>query len=217
MKQVPYQIAIVGQSGRGKTMGFRNMDSETTGYINAEAKPLPFIKDFKHYNIPNNWQETYQTLIEFAKNPDITTVVLDSFSAYVDSLLKTAKEKYKNFDVWNFYNDEVSKLMYIVKFYPKNLIMTSHVNSVEDVNGVVEQRIAVKGKEHNITGIEHNFTIVLWADVKIVDGKRQYVYDFHSNGITTTKTPPDFLEEGEERMENDANAFLEKINKVLNK
>ena len=99
MKQLPYQIAIAGQSGRGKTMGFRNMNPDTCGFINAEAKPLPFIKDFKHYNIPNNWQETYQTLIDFAKNPDITEVVLDSFSAYSDSLLKTARDKFKNFDI----------------------------------------------------------------------------------------------------------------------
>lgn len=217
MKQVPYQIAIVGQSGRGKTMGFRNMDPNATGYVNAEAKPLPFIKDFKHYTIPNNWQETYQTLIEFAKNPDITTVVLDSFSAYVDSLLKTAREKFKNFDVWNFYNDEVSKLMYIIKYYPKNLIMTGHVANFEKENGITEQRVAVKGSEHNKAGIEHNFTVVLFADVMMLDSKRQYIYHFHSDGITTAKTPPMFLDEGEERMENDANAFLERINRVLNK
>ena len=99
MNRVPYQIAIVGRSGRGKTMAFRNMDADACGYVNAEGKPLPFIKDFKHYNIPNNWQETYQILIDFAKDPDITEVVLDSFSAYVDSLLKTAREKYKGFDV----------------------------------------------------------------------------------------------------------------------
>ena len=216
MKQVPYQIAIVGQSGRGKTMGFRNMDPETTGYINAEAKPLPFIKDFKHYTIPNNWQETYQTLIEFAKNPDITTVVLDSFSAYVDSLLMTSRNTYKNHDIWNFYNDEISKLMYIIKYYPKNLIMTAHVANFETNGGITEQRIAVKGNEHNKAGIEHNFTITLFADVRLEDNKRNYVYEFQSNGVTTAKTPP-FIAQGEERMDNDANAFLERINKVLNK
>ena len=217
MNKVPYQIAIVGQSGRGKTMGFRNMNPNSCGYINAEAKPLPFIKDFKHYTIPNNWQETYQTLIEFAKNPNITEVVLDSFSAYVDSLLKTAREKFKNYDVWNFYNEEVSKLMYIIKYYPKTLIMTAHVGNIEKENGVTEQRIAVKGSEHNKAGVDANFTIVLFADVKLVDNKRRYVYNFHSDGLTTAKTPPMFLEEGEEWMDNDTNAFLERINKVLNK
>ena len=46
---IPYQIAIVGMSGKGKTMAFRNMNPETCGFINAEGKPLPFINKFKHY------------------------------------------------------------------------------------------------------------------------------------------------------------------------
>ncbi len=107
--------------------------------------------------------------------------------------------------------------MYIIKYYPKNLIMTGHVANFEKENGITEQRIAVKGSEHNKAGIEHNFTVVLFADVMLLDNKRQYIYHFHSDGITTAKTPPMFLNEGEERMGNDMNEFLERINKVLNK
>jgi hypothetical protein len=91
----PYPIAIVGSSGRGKTMSFQNMDPNTCGFINCENKPLPFINKFKNYCTPSTWQETYQKLIEYGKNPDITEVVLDSFSAYADSLLKTARETKK--------------------------------------------------------------------------------------------------------------------------
>lgn len=91
----PYQIAVVSASGKGKTMSFRNMNPETCGFINAEGKPLPFINKFKHYCTPNTWTETYQKLIEYGKDPEITEVVLDSFSAYIDSLLKTARETKK--------------------------------------------------------------------------------------------------------------------------
>lgn len=144
-KQV-YQFAIVGMSGKGKTMCFRNMNPEITGFINAENKPLPFINKFKHYSTPKDWQETYQKLIEFAKNPEITVVVLDSFSAYVDSLLKTAREIKKGFDVWNFYNEEIGKLMYIIKRYPKDIFVSAHYEWVETEEGAIEKRIAVKGK-----------------------------------------------------------------------
>lgn len=96
-KRVPYQIAIVGQSGKGKTMSFRNMNPETCGFINMEGKPLPFINKFKHYSVPNTWQEAYNKLIEFMKDPLITEVVLDSFSAYVDSLLETARKAKKGY------------------------------------------------------------------------------------------------------------------------
>ena len=81
--------------------------------------------------------------------------------------------------------------------------MTGHVANFEKENGISEQRISVKGSEHNKAGIEHNFTIVLFADVMTLDNKRSYIYHFHSDGITTAKTPPMFLNEGEERMENE--------------
>ncbi len=213
-----YQFAIVGMSGKGKTMTFRNMNQEVTGFINAENKPLPFINNFKHYSTPKDWQETYQKLIEFAKIPEITVVVLDSFSAYVDSLLKTAREIKKGFDVWNFYNEEIGKLMYIIKRYPKDIFMTAHYEWVETEEGAIEKRIAVKGKEWKGL-IESNFTIVHYADMKITaEKKREYFIVLNSDGKSSAKTPPMFLkDEMEQEMPNDANAFLERVNEVLNK
>ena len=82
----PYQIMIVGSPGRGKTYSFRNMNPETCGFINMEGKPLPFINKFKYYSAPNGWQDAYNKLIEFAKDPNITEVVFDSFSTYMDAV-----------------------------------------------------------------------------------------------------------------------------------
>lgn len=146
MAKQTFQFAIVGMSGKGKTMCFRNMNPETCGFINIENKPLPFVNNFKYYSTPKDWQETYHKLIEFAKNPDITEVVLDSFSAYIDSLLKTAREIKKGFDVWNLYNEEIGKLMYLIKRYPKDIFMTAHYEWVETEEGAIEKRILVKGK-----------------------------------------------------------------------
>ena len=96
-----------------------------------ESKPLPFINKFKHYSTPNNWQECYQKLIEYAKDSTIEVIILDSFSAYVDSLLKTARDTKKGFDIWNYYNEEIGKLQYLIKKYPKHLIVTGHYEWVE--------------------------------------------------------------------------------------
>ena len=216
-KQI-YQFAIVGMSGKGKTMSFRNMDPETTGFINIENKPLPFVNKFKHYSTPKDWQETYQTLIEFAKNPEITQVVLDSFSAYVDSLLRTAREIKKGFDVWNMYNEEIGKLMYIIQRYPKDIFMSAHYEWVETEEGAIEKRIAVKGKEWKGM-IESKFTIVHYADMKVTaEKKREYFITLNSDGKSSAKTPPMFLkDEMEQEIPNDANAFLQRVREVLNK
>ncbi len=217
MNKQPYQVAVVGMSGKGKTMAFRNMSPDKCGYINSECKPLPFPNKFKHYAIPKTWQETYQQLIDYAKNKDITEVVLDSFSEYIDSLLKTAREKFKGFDTWNFYNEEVGKLLFVVKNYPKDIFVVAHSANFENETGIVERRIAVKGNEWNKVGIEQAFTIVHFADVHLIEGtKREYILTTQSDGSHTAKTPPMFLDEDQDTIPNDCNTFLNKVRKTLN-
>ena len=214
MNKTPYQFLLIGMPGRGKTMAMRNMSTKTTGYVNMESKPLPFINKFEHYSTPNNWQECYQKLIEYAKDATIEVVVLDSFSAYVDSLLKTARDTKKGFDIWNYYNEEIGKLQYIIKKYPKHIVVLGHYEWVESEEGAVEKRLAIKGKEWKGM-LEKDYTIVHYSDVAVVDGKRKYFITLNSDGKSSAKTPPMFLEENEEKIVNDYNLFIERVNDKL--
>jgi hypothetical protein len=216
MSKVPYQFLLIGMPGRGKTMSLRNMNPETSGFINMESKPLPFINKFKHYSTPNNWQECYQKLIEYAKDSTIEVVILDSFSAYVDSLLKTARDTKKGFDIWNYYNEEIGKLQYIIKKYPKHIIVLGHYEWVETEEGAIEKRLAVKGKEWKGM-LEKDYTIVHYADMTVKEGKREYFITLNGDGKSSAKTPPMFLEEGEEKIVNDYNLFIDRVNDKLNK
>jgi hypothetical protein len=215
MNTTPYQIALVGAPGRGKTMSFRNLNPETTGFINIEGKPLPFINKFKHYSAPNNWQECYQKLIEYAKDDTVKVVVLDSFSAYVDSLLKTARETKRGFDIWNYYNEEIGKLLFAIKKYPKHIIVSAHYEWVETDAGAVEKRIMVKGREWKGL-VEKDFTIVHYADMRLDNKKRSYTLALNCDGINSAKTPPIFTDDGVDEIENDYSLFLEKMNDKLN-
>lgn len=95
-----YKILIPGASGKGKTYMFRTMDPNTTGFINVENKPLPFKNNFKyHKRITAGSKEALDTLVEYAKNPEITSIVFDSFSAYMDLVLSEARAVKKGFDV----------------------------------------------------------------------------------------------------------------------
>ena len=144
-------------------------------------------------------------------------MVFDSFSGYVDSLLETARKTKKNFDIWNMYNEEVGKLLYLVKKYPKDIIVSAHSNNVESVDGIAEKRIAVKGKEWNIAGIESKFTIVVFSEVKrdSMTNKPSYIFELNSDGITTAKTPPMFVEGEATTVPNDANALLTTVRHKL--
>jgi hypothetical protein len=213
----PYQFAIIGPSGRGKTMCFRNMNPNTCGFINMEGKPLPFINKFKHYYVPSTWQDAYNKLIEFAKNPDITEVVLDSFSGYIDSLLKNLRDTKRGFDIWNAYNDEIGKLLFVIKKFPKDIFVTAHTNSVTNDEGAAERRIAVKGNEWNNVGVEKDFTIVNLAGVKNIDGKKEYILYLNSDGKDSSKTPPFIVDTlgSVEFIPNDASIMLAAVRKAL--
>ena len=211
----PYQFMIVGSPGRGKTYSFRNMNPETCAFINMDGKPLPFINKFKYYYTPNGWQDAYTKLIEYAKNSEITEVVFDSFSTYTDSVLKTGRETKKGFDVWNLYNEEIAKLMYLFKKYPKDIFVTAHYEWIQNEGGAIEKRIKVKGKEFEGM-VEKDFTIVAFADMRIKDEKREYYLKLNTDGKDSAKCPPIFLVDEQDTIPNDSNAFLTHVRKILN-
>lgn len=218
MKVTPYQFALVGMPGKGKTMAFRNMDPETTGFINMECKPLPFINNFKHYTAPNTWQECYQKLIEFGKDDSVEVVVLDSLSAYFDSLHKTAHETKRGFDIWNYFNEEVGKFLYLLKRYPKHIVVTAHYDWVETENGAEEKRISVPGGKWK-GKVEKDFTVVHYTEMNIIDDKRNYFIVLNSDGRSSAKTPPVFLDDPAsmaiDTMPNDYSEFIKKVNQKL--
>lgn len=212
---IPYQFMIVGSPGRGKTYSFVNMNPKTCGFINMEGKPLPFINKFEHYYCPNSWQDAYNKLIEYAKNDKITEVVFDSFSSYMDSVLKTARETKKGFDIWNMYNEEIGKLMFIIKKYPKDIFLTAHYEWIQTEEGAIEKRIKVKGKEWEGM-IEKEFTIVMYTDVRIKDEKKYYNLKLNTDGKDSAKCPPIFVENEQDIIPNDCSKFLEHVRTVLN-
>jgi len=209
-----YKIAIVSASGRGKTYSFRNMDPNTTGFINLENKPLPFKNTFKHYCKPNDWRDAKEKLIEYAKNPEIKTIIFESFSEYAQSVLRTAMKTKRNFDIWNMYNEEIGQILFLIKKCPKDILLTAHYEWVESPEGAVEKRILVKGKEWKGV-IEKEFTITLYADVKISDNKKDYHFKLNSDGTDSAKCPP-MLFENQDTITNDCKLVIDEINNVLN-
>lgn len=86
-----YKVLLVSQSGKGKTYSFRNMNPETTGFINVENKPLPFKNNFKYHGKPTATGGVFAALKAYAENPEINCIVIDSLSACMDYFLAEAK------------------------------------------------------------------------------------------------------------------------------
>lgn len=205
-----YKVLLCGAPGRGKTYSFKNLDPATTGFINVENKPLPFKNSYKfHTRITKNFSEVYTALSEYAKNPEVKVIVLDSFSAFVDLLLIEARKTKKGFDVWNMYAEEIGKLLTYIKIIQKEVFVTAHYE-ILGVEGASEKRVKVKGKEFEGL-IEKEFTIVLFADNKFDEnGKPQYFLNLAQEG-TSAKCPPDIFGEDIFQVKNDAKLIYDKI------
>src|SRR3990167_4753493 len=103
-----FKVLLVGGSGKGKTYTARSLNLQTTGFVNAENKPLPFKGNFKYHSKPKNYKEAFDSIVEFAKNPEIDVIFIDSFSAILEFSLVEARKTKKGFDIWNAYNEAIS-------------------------------------------------------------------------------------------------------------
>lgn len=142
-----YKVLLVGATGSGKTYTFQGMDINSTGFINVEDKPLPFKNEFKYHKRVTNYQEVLSVLIDYAKNPEIKCIVVDSFSAYLESVVKEARATKKGFDVWSMVAEEIGRFNTLVKRIQKEMFVTAHYE-ILNVEGAPEKRVKTKGKEY---------------------------------------------------------------------
>jgi hypothetical protein len=204
-----YKVLLVGQSGRGKTFSFRNMNPETTGFINSEDKPLPFKNKFLNHSRPKTVIETKAILKQYAADPAIKSICFDSLSSYMDLLLSECRETKKGFDIWMTYADELAKFLKFIKSIEKEVFLTAHYE-ILGIEGSPEKRVKSKGKEFEGM-IEKDFTVVLYADNKFDDkGVPQYFLNAVGEG-TSAKCPPDLLGAGITRIDNDCQKVFEDI------
>lgn len=196
-----YKVLLVGSSGKGKTYSFRNLDPNTTGFVNIENKPLPFKNQFKYHKRVDNHTEALDTIKEYALNTEITCIVIDSFSAYMDMVMSAARQTKKGFDIWNMYAEEISKFNFYIKKCEKEVYVTAHYE-ILGIEGNMEKRVKVKGKEWEGT-VEKDYTIVLYADNKFNDkGKADYYYLLAGEGLSA-KCPPALFGEDVVKIPND--------------
>lgn len=204
-----YKVLLVAASGKGKTFSFRNMDPNTTGFINVENKPLPFKNNFKYHKRPNTYLEVLEAIKEYAQNTEITAIVVDSFSAYTDLLLAEAKRTKKGFDTWNMYNENIGIFNQYIKKCPKEVYITAHYEII-GIEGNQEKRVKVKAKEWE-GSFERDYTIVMYADNKFNDkGIPEYHYNLAQES-TSAKCPPDIFGNGVLKIDNDIAEVDKKI------
>ena len=201
-------IAVVGQTGTGKSTSFENLDPATTFLINVSNKPLPFRGWTKKYKVFSTETEEGRKGNYYASNdsgkianlmqyisdnmPQIKIIILDDFQYIMaDEFMRRAYEK-----GWEKYT-ELGRHVYDVLDKGRNLrsglkiIVSTHDEIVKQ--GANERRkIKTIGSmlDDKIT-LEGMFTYVLFTHVEKAIGKDESDYYFltQTDGYTTAKSP----------------------------
>lgn len=193
-------IGVMGESGAGKTTSCRNLDAETTFYIDSDKKGLSwrgwrdgFNAEKKNYLKTDFPQVVLQALKKVNDSEDfkhITTVVIDTVNGLmVADEMRRAKEK--NYDKWM----DLAQSIYDVIDYALTMrddvtvVFLAHTQTEVNDSGYMFTRIKTSGKKLDKICLESKFPTVLLA--KCVDGK--YIFETQAN-FSTAKSPMGALE-----------------------
>lgn len=217
-------IAIVGASGSGKSTSIRTLNPEETFIINVASKPLPFKGWRSKYTIWNKENpdgnyvnmsnvSTISQILTYinAKRPEIKNVVIDD-SQFLMSFEYMDRAQEKGFQK---FTDIAQKFYSILK---ASILMRDDLNVIlichsENIGTADDPQLKIKtlGKmlDNSIT-VEGLFTYVLFAMIQndAEDGPK-YVFQTHSDGTTTAKTPMGCFEE--DYIPNDLQYVIDKI------
>lgn len=219
-------IAIVGESGTGKSTSLRNLYPEETFIISTTGKPLPFRAWKKKYipikiegkNVSGNyyvsskWDQILKILQIIDKMmPNIKQVIIDDFQyvlsyEFVD---RATEVGYTKFSELAQHAMEILRYSEKMREDCKMIFLTHSENVGDNVNPKFVIKTVGKLLSEKVT-LEGLFTYIFFTKVSEGDsGKMEYKLITNNNGICVAKTSFGMFEDLE--IDND----LEDIIKVI--
>ena len=196
-------IGIMGESGSGKTTSMRNLDPNTTYYIDCDKKGLSWKGWREKYAEKklNYWKtdfvETVDELFDKINSEEkfkkIKVIVVDTLNGLmVADEVRRMKEK--GYDKWMDLAQCVWGLLDKAQGLRDDLtvIFVCHSQTQKEDDGYTFTRIKTSGKKLDKLSIETKLTTVLYATCK--DGN--YVFETHANK-STAKSPLGAFEQNE--------------------
>ncbi len=192
-------ILIFGPSGTGKSSSIRTLDPNQTKILNLETKTLPF----RNASAFLEWtpvEENAKALVDFfnelknaIESPAIKYIVIDSFYKYIEISNIIAKQIKTGWDIWNYVNDNIDRLMATIKRTKDKFVIVTALDEIVHIeqasgNKISRIRTATMGKKWE-GKIEKEFTIVLQSMIKTTGDKRDYKLQTAGDEYSPAKAP----------------------------
>ena len=207
-------IAVMGESGAGKTTSARTLDPKNTYYIDCDKKGLAWKGWRNQYNTENkNFYsgrdlQKINSLIKGIsdKRTDITAIVIDTLNTcMVDKEVKSMNDK--GYDKWIDLTQYVWEVCETASQLRDDMtvVIMFHSETIRDDLGYTFTRIKTNGRKLEKVVLESLFSTVLLASR---NGNGEYIFEVKAKN-STAKTPLGAFEA--EEIPNDLNAVLEAL------
>lgn len=188
-------IAVMGESGAGKTTSMRNLDPKTTMYIDCDKKGLSwkgwreqYNKENKNYIVSDDSDYVLKVVQQVSHSPEfqhIKVIIIDTLNGLmVADEMRRMKEK--GYDKWQDMAASVYNLVDKALTFRDDLtiIFTAHTQTDREDSGYMFTHIKTSGRKLDKIVLESKFPVVLLA--KVIDG----AYKFETRADSSTAKVP---------------------------
>jgi len=194
-----YPVLLASETGTGKSFAFAQLSPEEkkrTVVFNFDNKQISeddseFLKVFHGFDV-NDLEmvdKIEQDLYKSFASDKVDRILVDTFTLMTKLFNRWAAEHYTGFDVWNAYNNAITRIIEAIKTstltYGKFSYVTAHYPPRTGHAPGTKRYVTTKGKEHtNI--VEESFSTVV--ETVMEDRKFKYYCDvFDESNTTKTK------------------------------
>lgn len=192
-------VAIIGESGSGKTYSIKNMNPDKVGIFLCEKNRLPFRKQFKTYKVKNMVDQENRiirqgaviyTLLKHPRNAELKRYVIDD-SQYIMANEFFDRANEKGYDKFTDIGSTFRNLVHLVNNELPDDVIVYFLHHPELDTNTGKQKAKTIGRmlDEKLT-LEGCFDIVLFARTN----GAEHWFDTQSSGMDTAKSPEDMFD-----------------------